>query len=40
MIESLKEIKGTITWLNRTIIGGILMAAVAFLISGGLNVGQ
>lgn len=40
IIESLKEIKGTITWLNRTLIGGILMAAVAFVISGGLNVGQ
>lgn len=40
IIESLKEIKSTITWLNRTIIGGIVMAVVAFIISGGLNVGQ
>lgn len=40
VIASLKEIQSTITWLNRTIIGGILMAVVAFIISGGLNVGQ
>lgn len=40
VIASLKEIKSTITWLNRTIIGGIVMAALAFIISGGLNVGQ
>lgn len=40
MVETLKDIKGTITWLNRTIIGGILMAALAFVVKGGFNVGQ
>jgi hypothetical protein len=40
VISSLAEIKSTITWLNRLVLGGILMAAVGFVISGGLNVGQ
>lgn len=40
MVETLKDIKGTITWLNRSIIGGILMAIIAFIVKGGFNVGQ
>lgn len=40
VIEMQKEIKGIITWLNRTIMGGILMAVLAFVIAGGLNVGK
>lgn len=40
IIEGQKEFKGIVTWLNRTIIGAILAALVAFVIAGGLNVGQ
>lgn len=40
VIDGLREVKSTITWLNRTIIGGIVVAVLAFIISGGLNVGQ
>lgn len=40
IIEGQKDIKGTISWLNRTIIGAILMAVMAFVIAGGLNVGK
>ncbi len=34
----LGEIKGTISWITRLVIGGIVMGAVAFLIAGGFNV--
>ena len=37
---SLGEIKSGITWITRLIIGGIVAGAVAFLISGGFNVGS
>lgn len=40
LIEGQKDIKGIITWLNRTIIGAILAALIAFVIAGGLNVGH
>lgn len=40
IIEGQKDIKGTISWLNRTIIGAILAAVMAFVIAGGLNVGN
>lgn len=40
MVETLKDIRGTITWLNRTIIGGILLAAIAFIVKGGFSVGM
>lgn len=32
----LTSIEGTLTWLVRLIIGGILMAFVAFAVSGGI----
>lgn len=34
----LGEIKGTISWITRLVIGGIVMGAVGFLIAGGFNV--
>ena len=32
---SISEIQGTLRWIGRTIIGGMLVAAVAFMIRGG-----
>lgn len=40
IVKSLDKISGTMTWLNRLIVGSILTGIVAFIISGGLNVGQ
>lgn len=37
---SLSNIQSGITWIQRLVIGGIITAAVAFLLGGGLNVGQ
>lgn len=34
----LHSIEDTLKWLTRLIIGGIIMAAVAFVIAGGLQV--
>ncbi len=36
--DGLVEIKGTITWVTRLIIGGLIMGAVAFALSGGFHV--
>ena len=36
----LSDIKGSLTWITRLVIGGILAGVVAFIISGGLNVGS
>jgi len=38
--QSLTKIEGGISWITRLIIGGLLAAAVAFIVTGGLNVGQ
>lgn len=38
--RSLGEIQSGITWITRLVIGGIIAGAVAFLISGGFNVGS
>ena len=32
------DIKGTLTWVSRLIIGGIIAAIVAFMVKGGFNV--
>ncbi len=32
------DIKGTLTWVSRLIIGGILAAVLAFMVKGGFNV--
>lgn len=36
--SSLTDIKAGITWIARLVIGGIVMGAIGFLISGGFNV--
>lgn len=36
--RSLADIQSGITWITRLVIGGIIAAAVAFVITGGLNV--
>ena len=36
--KSLTEIQSGITWINRLVIGGIILGAVGFMISGGFNV--
>lgn len=36
--EDLAAIKGSLTWITRLVIGGIVGGAVAFMISGGFNV--
>lgn len=33
--KSIGEVQGTLRWIGRTIIGAILVAAVAFMIKGG-----
>lgn len=38
--RSLGEIQSGITWITRLVIGGIVAGAVAFVLSGGLNVGS
>lgn len=37
--EALTSIQSGITWITRLVIGGIVAGAVAFVLSGGLNVG-
>jgi hypothetical protein len=34
--KSISEVQGTLRWIGRTIIGGIIMAALAFILRGGL----
>ena len=36
--KSLTKIEGSISWLNRLLISGIIMGAIAFILEGGLNV--
>lgn len=36
--ESLAAIQSGITWITRLVIGGIVAGAIAFVVSGGLNV--
>ena len=38
--RSLTEIQSGITWITRLVIGGLVAGAIAFIISGGLNVGS
>lgn len=38
--KSLDKLESGQSWLIRLVLGGIVMGALAFLISGGLNVGQ
>jgi hypothetical protein len=35
--KSISEVQGTLRWIGRTIIGAILVAAVAFMVKGGLT---
>lgn len=39
IVKSLDKISGTMTWMNRLIVGGIVTGIIAFIISGGLNLG-
>ncbi len=32
---SLQSVNGTLTWINRLIIGGIIMGIIAFMVKGG-----
>lgn len=34
----IKEVAGTLKWINKTIIGAVILAFLAFLIQGGLHV--
>lgn len=36
--NSLTDIKGGITWITRLVLGGLVMGAIGFLLSGGFNV--
>lgn len=38
--KSLDKIEGGQSWLIRLVLGAIIVAAVAFALKGGLNVGQ
>ncbi|MGH1355354.1 MAG: hemolysin XhlA family protein [Thalassovita sp.] len=37
--KKLDGIEGTLKWVSRLIIGGLIMGAITFTIAGGLNVG-
>lgn len=37
MTEKLDDIRGTLKWLNRLVIGGIMAAVIEFVAGGGLN---
>lgn len=34
--KSIGEVQGTLRWIGRTIIGAIILAAVAFVVGGGM----
>ncbi|MCI5097512.1 MAG: hemolysin XhlA family protein [Rhodobacteraceae bacterium] len=36
--KSLDEIRGSLKWVGRLIVGALILAFVAFVVSGGLNV--
>ncbi|MHA6684514.1 hypothetical protein [Mesorhizobium sp. A556] len=36
---SISEVQGTLRWIGRTIIGGIIIAIMAFLVGGGFSPG-
>ncbi|AWD21601.1 hemolysin XhlA family protein [Fuscovulum blasticum] len=36
--QSLSDIKGSLSWITRLVLGGIVMGAIAFLLAGGFNV--
>jgi len=38
--DALESIRSGITWLTRLVLGGLLAAAITFVISGGLNGAQ
>lgn len=35
LTKSIGEVQGTLKWIGRTIIGGIIVAIVAFMVKGG-----
>ncbi|MBA83313.1 hemolysin XhlA family protein [Thalassobius sp. S69A] len=37
--KKLDGIEGTLKWVTRLIIGGLVTAALTFIVAGGLNVG-
>ncbi len=37
--KSLTEIKNTLTWLARLVLGALLLAFVSFIINGGISIG-
>lgn len=37
--KKLDGIEGTLKWVSRLIIGGLVTAALTFIVAGGLNVG-
>lgn len=36
---SLKDVQGSLSWVTRLIISGIIMAVVAFMVGGGFSIG-
>lgn len=38
--RSLAEIQSGISWITRLVVGGLVAGAIAFIVSGGLNVGS
>lgn len=36
VLRDLSEVKSTLTWLNRLMIGGIVLGIITFIVKGGL----
>lgn len=36
VLRDLSEVKATLTWLNRLLIGGIVVGVITFIVKGGL----
>lgn len=37
LTTSIGEVQGTLKWIGRTIIGGIIVAIMAFIVKGGMS---
>jgi len=38
--NDLKDIKDSLTWVTRLIIGALILAVISFIVSGGISIGK